>query len=45
MFGLPTVPKYAHKMSNFIKNSAKVHQTPLITDEKFIQECYALGIA
>ena len=32
----PTVPKCAHKIPKFIKNSAKVHQTPLITDEKFI---------
>jgi hypothetical protein len=38
------VPKCAHKIPSFIKNSAKVHQTPLITDEKFIQECYAKGI-
>ena len=28
----PKVPKCAHK----IKKSAKVHQIPLITDEKFI---------
>ena len=32
----PTVPKCAHKIPKFIKNSAKVHQTPSITDEKFI---------
>ena len=36
-----TVPKCAHKIPKFIKNSAKVHQTPLITDIKFIQEYYA----
>ena len=40
-----TVPKCAHKIPKFIQNSAKVHQTPLITDEKFIQDCYAYGIA
>ena len=28
----PTVPKCAHKIPKFIKNSAKFHQTPLITD-------------
>jgi hypothetical protein len=32
----PTVPKCAHKIPKLIKNSAKVHETPLITDEKFI---------
>ena len=32
----PTVLKCAHKIPKFIQNSAKVHQTPLITDEKFI---------
>ena len=28
----PTVPKCAHKIPKFMENSAKVHQTPLITD-------------
>ena len=28
----PTMPKCAHKIPKFIENSAKVHQTPLITD-------------
>ena len=32
----PTITKCAHKIQKFIKNSAKVHQTLLITDEKFI---------
>ena len=27
--------KCVHKIQKFIKNSTKVHQTPLITDEKF----------
>ena len=36
----PTVPECAHKIPKFIKNSAKVHQTPSIIDEKFIQERY-----
>jgi hypothetical protein len=32
----PKVPKCAHKIPTFIKNSTKVHQTPLITNEKVI---------
>ena len=32
----PKVPKCAHEIPTFIKHSAKVHETPLITDEKFI---------
>ena len=38
----PKVPKCAHEIPTFIKHSAKVHETPLITDEKSI---YAWGIA
>ena len=32
----PKVPKCAHKIATFFKHSAKVDQTPLITNEKFI---------
>ena len=32
----PKVPKCAHKILKLFKNSAKVQQIPLITDEKFI---------
>ena len=33
---LVTVPKCLHKIPKFIKNSVKVHQNPLKTDEKFM---------